>query len=254
MSSAELISQQPDHAVRRFAVAWRNRPLRLISPVAVLDHNASGYRFQYLPGVGPNVEGFRPFIGFRDLDRVYESSRLWPFFDLRVMDRKRPDYPEYVRQLGLQPEASRLDVLSRSGGEQKGDSVLLVEAPAVADDGQTASIFLARGSRYAGLESETTTAVELLRPGSELLIVNEAGNVANPDALMLTTTKGVPVGWVPNLLIDYARQVRDAGGTASVVQNNGTAAPWHMRLLVRVAGRIPGGTTAFTGEPWPPLQ
>lgn len=253
MSSAELLSSELDHAVRRFAVAWRNRPLRLIAPVAVLDHSASGYRFQYLPSVRADVEGFRPFIGFRDLDRVYESPRLWPFFDLRVMDRKRPDYPEYVRQLGLPLNASRLDVLSRSGGEQKGDSVLMVEAPTVADDGDTASVFLARGSRYAGLESDTAAAVDLLRADSELLIVNEAGNEANPDALMLTTTDGVPVGWVPDLLIDYARQVRDAGGNASVVQNNGSAAPWHMRLLVRVAGRVPRGTTVFTGGPWPPL-
>jgi hypothetical protein len=254
MSSAEVLSQQLDHAVRRFAVAWRNRPLRLISPVAVLDHSASGYRFQYLPSVRTDVEGFRPFIGFRDLDRVYESSRLWPFFDLRVMDPKRPDFPEYVRQLGLPPDASRLDILSRSGGEQKGDSVLLVEAPAVADDGATESIFLARGSRYAGPETQTSTAVEHLQAGSELSIVDDTANEANADALLLTTSDGVPVGWVPDLLIDYARQVRAAGGHATVVQNNGRGAPWHMRLLVNVAGRLPAGTAVFTGEPWPPVH
>ena len=116
MSSAELLSPDVDRAVRRFAVAWRNRPLRLIAPVAVLDHSATGYRFQYLAGVQDKVDGFRPFIGFPDLKRVYESMRLWPFFDLRIMDRKRPDFPEYLRQLGLPPDASRLDILSRSGG------------------------------------------------------------------------------------------------------------------------------------------
>jgi hypothetical protein len=254
MSSVELLSPDADRAVRRFAVAWRNRPLRLIAPVAVLDHTAASYRFQYLEGVHRDVEGFRPFIGFPDLERVYESSRLWPFFDLRVMDRKRPDFAEYVRQLGLPPDASRLDILSRSGGEQKGDSVLLVEAPAVTDDGATESIFLVRGSRYAGPEAQTSTAVDPLRPGSELSIVDDTANEANAEALLLTTVEGVPVGWVPDLLIDYARQVRAAGGHATVIQNNGRGAPWHMRLLVRVAGRVPADTAVFTGGHWPPVH
>lgn len=253
MPSAEILSSEIDHAVRRFAVAWRNRPRRFIAPVAALDHSAAGYRFQYLPDVR-DVEGFRPFIGFPELEQIYESARLWPFFDLRVMDPKRPDFAEYIRQLGLPPDASRLDILGRSGGEQKGDSVLLAEAPSVADDGATESIFLTRGSRYAGLEFETAAAVDLLGPGSELAIIDDTANVANPDALLLTTADAVPVGWVPDLLIDYARRVRNAGGQATVVQNNGPNAPWHMRLLVRVAGRLPAGTAIFTGEPWASLR
>ena len=98
--SAEMLAAEPGPAVRRFAVAWRNRQRREITPVGVLDCRAIGYRFQYLEGVTDSVEGFRPFIGFPDLNRVYESPRLWPFFDLRVMDRKRPDFPQYVRWLG----------------------------------------------------------------------------------------------------------------------------------------------------------
>jgi hypothetical protein len=254
MSSAELLSPAVDSAVRRFAVAWRNRPRRLIAPVAVLDHDAAGYRFQYLPTVRTDVEGFRPFIGFPDLERIYESPRLWPFFDLRVMDVKRPDYADYVRQLGLPPDASRLDVLSRSGGEQKGDSVLLVEEPAVTDAGQTSSIFLARGLRYAGPEADTAAAADRLQAGRDLLMVDDIGNTANAKALKLLTQDGVPVGWVPDLLVDYARKVRDTGGNASVVQNNGPAAPWHMRLLVRITGRVAVGAGVFTGAPWPSVQ
>lgn len=80
--SAEMLAAEPGPAVRRFAVAWRNRQRREITPVGVLDCRAIGYRFQYLEGVTDSVEGFRPFIGFPDLNRVYESPRLWPFFDL----------------------------------------------------------------------------------------------------------------------------------------------------------------------------
>lgn len=254
MSSAELLSPPTSRAVRRFAVAWRNRQRRVITPAGVLDYRATGYRFQYLEGVGGSVEGFRPFIGFPDLNHVYESDRLWPFFDLRVMDRKRPDYPQYVRWLGLTVEASRLDILSRSGGERKGDSVLLAESPAVAEGGATEAIFLVRGVSYAVRQYGTEAAAESLHAGDRLMLLDDSTNEANPRALLLATSDGAPVGWIPDLLVDYAHQVRFGGGFVDLLQNNGPAAPWHARLLVRLSGRIAPGAAMFTGGVWPALQ
>lgn len=252
MSSAELLVTDTYQSVRRFGVAWRNRVRRSIHDVGVLDVDATAYRFQYLAGV-ESVDGFRPFIGFPTFDRVYESRRLWPFFDLRVMDRKRPDYPQYVRWLGLPTDADRLDILSRSGGEQKGDTVSLAEAPRVGVDGATAATFIVRGSSYAVRSYDSTSAVNRLRPGDELGVVKDVTNEANPDALLLTAS-GAPVGWIPDLLIEYGREVAGPSATVTVLQNNGPDAPWHMRLLVRLAGRASPAWSAFTGEGWPPLS
>ncbi|MFN8089269.1 MAG: hypothetical protein U0R81_09915 [Mycobacterium sp.] len=254
MSSAEMLSPATTRAVRRFAVAWRNRQRRLITPVGVLDHRAIGYRFRYLDGVGGAVEGFRPFIGFPELNRIYESARLWPFFDLRVMDRKRPDYPQYVRWLGLTTAASPLDVLSRSGGQPKGDSVFLAESPLVADDGATEAIFLVRGVSYAVHQYDSEAAAESLRAGDRLTLVDDSTNEANPRALLLETSEGAPVGWIPDLLVEYAHQVRIGGGFVELLQNNGPAAPWHARLLVRMSGTVTPGTAMFTGGVWPALD
>ena len=252
MSSVELLVPSVDRSVRRFGVAWRNRVQRANHDVAVLDFRSGTYRFQYLSGVGESIEGFRPFIGFSNLDRVYESSRLWPFFDLRVMDRKRPDFPRYVGWLGLPPDADRLDILSRSGGEQKGDTVSLAEAPKVADDGATEATFLIRGSSYAVRSHGSISAAHRLRPGDELAVIDDETNEANPNALLLTTD-GAPVGWVPDLLIDFARELLGGDCSATVLQNNGPGAPWHMRLLVRLAGRVAPGWAAFSDGVWPPM-
>jgi hypothetical protein len=254
MSSPELLLSRTSMATRRFAVAWRNRRRRLITPVAVLDHGAKGYRFQYLEGIEKSTPGFRPFIGFPDLDRVYESARLWPFFDLRVMDRKRSDFPQYVRWLGLPPDASRLDILSRSGGEQKGDSVYLAEAPIVVDDGATKTVFLARGTSYATRQFGTEAVANALAGGNRLTLADDDSNEANARALLLTTSEGAAIGWVPDLLVDYARQVRAGGGGAQLLQNNGPLAPWHLRFLVQISGRITPGSAVFSGGVWPPLN
>lgn len=254
MSSAEMLAAEPGPTVRRFAVAWRNRQRRQITPVGVLDYRAIGYRFQYLDGIGESVEGFRPFIGFPDLNRGYESPRLWPFFDLRVMDRKRPDFPQYVRWLGLSTKAGPLDILSRSGGQPKGDSVCLAESPVVADDGATEATFLARGVSYAVRQNHSEGAAASLMPGDRLALVDDATNEANSRALLLEAGSGAPVGWVPDLLVEYAHRVRSGGGCAELVQNNGPDAPWHTRLLVRISGRIEPDTAMFTGGVWPPLD
>lgn len=249
MSSAKWLDSDIDRTTRRFAIAWRNRVRRSIHDVAVLDVDGDTFRFQYVDSV-ESVEGFRPFIGFPDLDRVYESTRLWPFFDLRVMDRKRPDYAQYVRWLGLPSDANRLDILSRSGGEQKGDTVSIVESPRVAVDGATATEFLVRGASYAVRSYDSSSAANNLQPGDALGVIDDSTNEANPDALLLTAAD-LPIGWIPDLLIEYGREVVGSGGTVTVLQNNGSDAPWHMRLLVRLAGRVSPAWSTFGDGHWP---
>ncbi|WP_373139643.1 hypothetical protein [Mycobacterium marinum] len=251
MSSAEMPLPTAARTMRRFAITWRNRLKRQIAPVAVLDYLGDYYCFQYLHGAR-EVDGFRPFVGFPDFSGVYISKRLWPFFELRTMDRKRPDFAEYASWLGLSSTASTLDILSRSGGGNKGDSVQLVEAPTIADDGETASIFLARGVRYALAEHGTAAAAAALQPGDKLQLGDDFGNEANPRAVLLQTCAGESVGWVPDLLVDYARQLREAGGMVQLLQNNWEAPP-HARLLVKLSGRVTPHTSVFAGGVWPQL-
>ena len=171
------------------------------------------------------------------------------------MDRKRPDFPQYLRWLGLTAEASRLDILSRSGGEQKGD---MCTSPRHRPSRTTAPP--RRFSWLVGPAMRCTSMApkpprNLFRAGDGLVLVDDDGtNEANPQALLLKTPDGAAVGWMPDLLIEYARQVRAGGGAVELLQNNGRLAPWHARLLVRISGRITPGTAVFTGGVWPPLN
>jgi hypothetical protein len=253
MPSVELVQSAVGaaHRSRRFAVAWRNTSRERIAPVGVLDHDRVGYRFEYLHDVD-QIPDFRPFLGFPDFQRVYEAQRLWPFFALRVMDRKRPDYGDYLARLGLPRDASPLDVLSRSGGEQKGDSVYLAEEPQVAHDGQTEATFLVRGARYATREHSSAERASRLRPGDRLMMQPDRENPVNQQAILLATEAGAPVGWVPDLLIRYAHAVHSGGeGHVTVVRNNGPESPWHLRFLVRLVGRVSPSLHVFSGGQWP---
>ena len=41
--------------------------------------------------------------GFPELDGSYRSEKLFPFFENRLMNRRRPERAEYLRGLGLDP-------------------------------------------------------------------------------------------------------------------------------------------------------
>jgi hypothetical protein len=230
---------------RRFIVAWRNTARPEISPVGALRYDSEAFEFWYLPEASQAVD-FRPFLGFPDLEQVYRSKFLWPFFALRVMDRRRPDYLEYVTSLGLTPDASQLDILSRTGGERKGDSVQVIEEPYADADGATECTFLIRGSRYATKQYGTEFRSRELAPGDLLLLDPDHTNVVNPNALLVVTQEREPIGWVPDMLISYAQTVEASGSSVlALVRNNGPDAPWHLRFLVCLAGRVPIGYRPF---------
>ena len=252
MSSAELnvAGRVTERPARRFAVSWRNTELKQIDPVGVLDFDGHEYDFRYLP-TAADLPGFRPFIGFPRIDRNYHSTRLWPFFALRAMDRRRPDFDLYVDRLGLTKDASVLDVLSRSGGEVQGDvTVNLIEAPPIGKDGTTEYAFLLRGARHATGQYHSANAVDLLRTGDPLALVPDASNPVNSEALLVATEHRTPIGWVPDLLTPYFQALADQHAELSVLRNNGPDAPWHLRLLVRSRGMVDPNLQVFTGAEW----
>jgi hypothetical protein len=68
----------------RLLVAWQNPNTRRITLVGVLEHSAGRYCFRYLRAA-LDTQGFRPFPGFDNLRRRYESEQLFPLFRQRLM-------------------------------------------------------------------------------------------------------------------------------------------------------------------------
>lgn len=241
-----------DRQTRRFGVGWRNVTTRVTSSVAVLQFSDGEYTFWYRSDAH-EVPQFRAFIGFPELSRVYKSHRLFPFFDVRVMDKRRRDFTDYVEALGLPADAPALDILSRSGGERKGDTIRVAEQPWAADDGGTEAVFLVRGVRYATADQSSAAALAHLKAGDELELQADRSNPVNKSALLITSRHGQVLGWVPDLLLDYVAALRaDPGMSTTLVRNNGPSVPSHLRLLVRVAGKAPDAQRSFSGGAWEP--
>src|SRR4051794_5480803 len=89
---------------------------RLYRPVGFHEACSSGedtvYSFAYLRSAVERPS-FRPLLGFRDVQRRYESPGLFPLFAERIMDPRRPDRPIFLAALDLSEGASPLEVLAR---------------------------------------------------------------------------------------------------------------------------------------------
>jgi hypothetical protein len=240
--------------VRRFAVAWRNPVEPAISPIGLLEFAGDRFVFRYLASVR-DLPGFRPLLSFPDFERAYTSPVLFPFFAQRVMDRKRPEFADYVASLGLGPFADDLDILGRVGGQRKADNVQVVEAPAIHSNWATEHDFLVHGLRHSALTPERREEVlGGLKAGARLELVPQPDNPVNRSALVVATTDNVGLGWVPDLLLEYVHAVRSRGRAAlSVVRVNGPDSPSHLRLVVQLRGQVPEGYRPFTGPTWTPV-
>ncbi len=228
-------------------VAWQNPRTRKIAPVGLLNYLDGEYTFEYLRSA-PNVEGFRPILGFRNFGGLYASDRLFPVFSQRVMGAGRPDFGRYLDLLGLSDEASPLGILGRSGGRREGDSLFLLQRPSVEQDGSSRAVFFVHGVRHVANANER---VGTLAEGEELALQAEPQNPVNGQALLVLTSKSAPVGYVPDLLLEYVHQLRRASTPKlTVLQVNSEDSPPNLRLLVECTGELPSGYVPFSGGEW----
>jgi hypothetical protein len=239
--------------VRRLLVAWRNVSVPSTHPVGWLEYDGT-YRFRYLPTV-ETTPGFRPFLSFPDPGRSYESELLFPFFAQRVVDRRRPDYQDYLDALALPRTADPLEILGRSGGWRRADKVQVVEVPGVMAGGSTRHVFLVHGTRFAAVRDPAVeVALARLSAGDTLHVIPEPDNPVNSKALEVSTAEGARVGWVPDLLIGYVSTVLHQGpATLVVTRVNGPDLPSYMRLVVELSGTVPSGYEPF-GEHLPGIH
>ena len=223
-------------AVSRLLVTWQHPIDRGHAAVGLLTCSERGYTFVYLRGAA-TTPGFRPFLGFPDLDHPYTSPHLFPIFDERVLGPSRPDRPGLLDALALGSDAGPMEFLARSGGHRHGDTIELLPLPSIV--GGTASVtFLVHGIQH---QDGAHLRIDSLQRGDELALVAEPENLADPMAL-LVTSDGQPLGWVPHPLLDFVHVLRRVGAPrVTVVRANGRQFGNNLRLLVRLEGAVPSG-------------
>lgn len=125
--------------------------------------------------------------------------------------------------------------------------------PAVDADGATTCTFLVHGLRFAAAIAPRMADLDALARGGPLALQPDTTNPVNRDAILIVTPDGAPIGWVPELLVDYVNVVRRIAYQVRVARVNGPRVPAHLRVLVRLDGHVPASYRPFVGTEWEPV-
>jgi hypothetical protein len=106
--------------------------------------------------------------------------------------------------------------------------------------------FLVHGVRHQSPEAQDR--ISQLKVGERLRIIAEPDNEWDTRALLVTDDDKVPLGYVPQPLLDvlHSGDIR----SVTVVRANGPEVGFHFRLLVRVSMVVPAGYQPFHGPGW----
>lgn len=218
-------------------VNWQDETSRQIFPVGRLVTLAggAGYEFAYIAASRDAQQvGFAPFQAFPELEQVYRAPELPAFFRNRLLQSGRPDYPQYLQELGLKAlTATPIEILARSGGRRVTDP-LEVFAELVPIGDRFEAHFFVRGIRY--LEGAEDAALQL-HPGDRLRLHHEPSNAFNTNAHLVICHDGRAVGYVPDYLADDLKQLveQDDSLRVEVVRVNQPPAPSQQRLLSKLS-------------------
>jgi hypothetical protein len=219
-------------------VNWQGESGRQVFPVGrLLNLSGDSYEFAYLAAAKEAQQlGFVPFVAFPELERVYISSELPAFFKNRVLQPARPDYPEHLAELGLDPAtATPIAILARSGGRRVTDPLeVFAELVPTTDATRVEAHFFVRGIRHVAGAEEVLTQ---LAPGDSLTPQPEPTNAVSPKALLLARPDTRRVGYVPDYLAEDLNglTVSDPSLLIQVVRVNAAPSPSQQRLLCRLS-------------------
>lgn len=229
-------------------LAWQDSgPSRAWFPIGRLDADIDRHHFTFAYTQGAarasRVAGLRPLESFPDFQQTYESSRLFPLFQNRVLESSRPDFGEYLSQLDLDPsEADPISILSVTGGTRQTDNLQVFPKIERQADGRFCCRFFLHGNRY--VNSSAQAALPQIKVGEELRIALELNNPATRLALQVETQDYHMIGWAPRYLIDDLKTAIDNSPEAvigKVVKINPAPAPLNQRVLIELSGRLPEG-------------
>lgn len=240
-------------------VSWFNPENSFICPVArLMERRVSPrYSFAYIEGARTALaQGFTPFAGFGEFEKVYESDGLFPLFANRLVITSRSSDPGNASVLDLVPAGGDpFLVLARGQGRQRTEKLELFGMPA--RDPETGDLvyqFLVRGIRHVAYGEEAAAG---LAAGHELLCLSDWQNPNDPSAVVLrTTTPHQMVGFMPHYLGEEVGRLREAGAELRVVVEklNPSPAPRHQRLMCVLRARPLPGFRPFSAHRYLPVN
>lgn len=224
-------------------LAWQDYKTRDWHVVGLLEMRDSDFLFNYTVGA-TSSNSFTPFSGMEDLKKTYISKDIFPLFKNRLLSSKRPEYPDFIKWLGLDDAATPIDVLARSGGARATDKLQMFKAIDTKSDDSFEHFFFSHGLAY--LQSSALDRVSKLKTDEKLYLALDGQNEHDVDAVLIRAGKPAEIiGYCPRYISSAISGLlhHDSKCVSIFVESLPVEAPASYRLMCRLEGYIPNEYT-----------
>lgn len=220
-------------------LAWQDYNTRKWHVVGLLKMRGSEFLFNYTVGAKIS-DNFIPFSGMDDLSKTYISKDIFPLFRNRLLSSKRPEYPNFIKWLGLDSEtATPINVLARSGALRATDKLQMFNAIEVKSDGSFKHFFFSHGLGH--LQKSASDRVSQLVGNDKLYLCLDCQNEYDGDAVLIRAENPAEiVGYCPRYISNSISGLLQFNSTSVsiYVEALSSEAPASYRLMCRLEGRV----------------
>lgn len=221
-------------------LAWQDYNTRKWHVVGVLRMHNADYVFNYTRGAN-NSRNFIPFNGMSELKETYISKEIFPLFKNRLLSSKRPEYPNFIKWLGLTTETTTpINILARSEAPRATDKLQMFKAIDVKDDRTFKHFFFSHGLGH--LQKSASDRVMKLTKGEQLRLCLDCQNEYDADAVLIRAENPAEiVGYCPRYISNAISNLlrHDSNCVSIHVELLSTDAPANYRLMCKLTGSLP---------------
>ncbi len=187
-------------------IAWQDKITRCWHPVAKLTYDdfKKVYRLNYTKGAVENPR-FKKFSHLDDINKVYESEEIFPFFRNRLINKNRAEYREILNWLDLEPEENSINILAITGAERSTDNFRVIPLPQKYGDSEYRIDFLCNGISHLS-ESEKLN-IQNLKKETVVSYELESHPYDKNAVALFDDKKGMKIGYCPRYLSSDIRSL-----------------------------------------------
>lgn len=192
-------------------LVWKEPISRRQYTIAKLSKNGK-YEFEYAFDINEAIKkGFEPFVAFKDVNRKYESEKLFASFSSRIPDRRRKDIGEILKKYGLD-EYDEYKLLKRSGGRLPIDNLEFIDPIIINEENSIKRIFNTAGPRYyLGCDGKNCDRSLEVSLNEELILEPQPDNEKDKYAIKICNKSNNLLGYIPRYYSKELCELIDSG-------------------------------------------
>ncbi len=116
------------HAYYKLLVVWKSPRNRANYAVGALELRAEQYLFYYNHEIYKQAvqEGFVPFVGLSDVDKIYRSNKLFSSFERRIPNTDRNDFKRFLKNHQIDSSNVEWEYLCITQGRLATDQICFI--------------------------------------------------------------------------------------------------------------------------------